>query len=206
MTSNLEMERRRKLFAVGAFVLLCAGVGAYVLPMVRDRQSTAGIEAVTASQWDTYAIGDSGLSLSLPGPPRKQDVALPPEALRLTTSASVYRYEVEGVHIAISEAIYAPDVRANLEGSVQGALDNISRQTGGTLQHSRAETEIDGRPGVLVDLQIRSKSETFDGKALFVTDANHAWSAIVLYPPGQTAAEALGSKVIGSVSFAAKRG
>ena len=205
MWSAQRMEPRGKALAAGVFVVLCAAAAVYVLPILRDRQATSRIEAVSARQWETYAIGDSGLSVSLPGPPRAQGIELPAEARKLTTSAAVYRYEVDGIHIAVSEAIYAADVRANLEGSVQGALDNISRQTGGTLQHSRAETQIDGRPGVLVDLRIRSQSETFDGKALFATGANRAWSAIVLYPPGQTAGEALASKVIGSFSFAAGR-
>ena len=184
--------------------MACAIAGWYGLSIVRARQQSSRIDALIAASWTPYAIPGSGFSIALPGPPRTQTIDLPPEAKPLTVSASVYRYDAEEVHVAISEAVYAREVRANLEGSIEGALDNMSRQTGGTVTHNRSATEIEGRPAAIEDLQIRSKAENLDGKALFLTDANRAWSVIVLYPPGATSGPKLASKVIESVSLGAK--
>ena len=85
---------------------------------------------------------------------------------------------------------------------MKGALANMARETDGELTHSRAETQIEGRPGAIVDLQIRSQAESFDGKGLFFTEANRAWSAIIVYPPEQTVGAEFASRVIGSVSLA----
>jgi len=197
-----ERKARFALVMGGTFVVLGAIANAYVLPIIRSWQAAAQVEAAKARRWKTYPIGESGLSIALPGPPQPQSVELAPETQQLTSSVSVYKYEGDGIYIIVTEAIYASGVRADLEGAVRGALANMSRQTGGGLTHSRAETQIEGRPGATVNLQIRSEEQSFDGRGLFVTEANRAWSAILIYPPEQTAGEEFASRVIGSVSFA----
>jgi len=206
IVGNFKERKTRFILVMGGmFVVLGAIANAYVLPIIRGWQAAAQVEAAKARHWKTYTIGKSGLSIALPGPPQPQSVELSPETRQLTSSASADKYEADGIVIIVTEAIYASGVRADLEGAVNGALANMSSQTGGGLTHSRAETQIEGRPGAIVNLQIRSEGQSLDGRGLFFTEANRAWSAIILYPPEQTVGEEFASRVIGSVSFAPQR-
>jgi uncharacterized membrane protein len=189
------------LVAAGTFLALNALSLAFVLPAVRGWQLEAQTRAET-KDWHTYAIGDSGLSLSLPGPLEPQQIDVPRDIREVTSKMSVYRYDANGISIGVTAVAYAPGVTANLDGAINGALTNISRQAGDVrLTHSRNSVEIDGRSGAVVDFQIRGGRESTNGRGLFLTEANHAWIVVVAYVSDHALGPSFASRVIGSTSF-----
>jgi hypothetical protein len=190
------------LVAAGLFVALNGLSLMVLLPAVRAWQRDAQIRAAGAREWRTYAVGDTGLSLSLPGPLEPQAIEIPEDVRQATAKLSVYKYDADGISIGVTEAVYAPGVHANLDGAINGALANISGRAGdGAVTHSRTDVQIDGRPGAVVGFQIRGGGEALDGSGLFLTKGNHTWIVIVVYEPDQTLGSAVASKVIGSATF-----
>jgi len=188
--------------AAGTFLALNALSLAFVLPAVRGWQLEAQTRATETKDWHTYAIGDSGLSLSLPGPLEPQQIDIPGDIREVTSKMSVYRYDADGISIGVTDVAYAPGVRADLDGAINGALTNISRQAGEVrLTHSRNSVEIDGRSGAVVDFQIRGGRESTNGRGLFLTEANHAWIVVVAYVSDHALGPSFASRVIDSASF-----
>jgi hypothetical protein len=208
VVASLVVRNRRErpflyaLVAAGFFIVLNGLSLVYLLPTVRAWQRDAQIRAASARVWRTVVVGDTGLSLSLPGPLEPQSIDIPDGARQVTSKLSVYKCDADGISIGVTEAIYAPGVHADLDGAINGALATISGRAGeGALTHSRTDVQIDGRRGALVRFQVRGGSETMDGSGLFLTEANHAWIVMIVYEPDQALGSTFASKVIASATL-----
>jgi hypothetical protein len=147
-------------------------------------------------------IDDSALSLWLPGPLTPRSVSLPPASQASVSRFHVSTYDGGGVSIAVSHVVSKPGTPTNLDGAIEGALNNLrSMSRGADLEWSRRPWLVDGRSGAIVDLRVHGAENELAGHALFLAEPTELWQVLILYKPDLAAGETVTTRLIGSARF-----
>ncbi len=173
----------------------------FLLPELHRLSGVLEAERSWSREWTTVRIDESALSLSLPGPLTPRAVTLPPESEGSVSRFNVSTYEGDGLHIAVSHAIFKPGVAASVSNAIEGALNNLRQLSGGSLEETRRPRQVDGRPGFIVDLRMHGGREDLVGHSLFLTEGAELWQVLILYKPEQAAGESVSNTLIESARF-----
>ena len=173
----------------------------FLLPELHRLSGVLEAERSWSGEWTTARIDESALSLSLPGPLTPRAVTLPPESEGSVSRFNVSTYEGDGLHIAVSHAIFKPGVAASVSNAIEGALNNLRQLSGGSLEETRRPWQVDGRPGFIVDLRMHGGREDLVGHSLFLTEGAELWQVLILYKPEQAAGESVSNTLIESARF-----
>jgi hypothetical protein len=115
---------------------------------------------------------------------------------------NVSTYEGDGVSIAVSHVVSKPGTPTNLDGAIEGALNNLRRMSrGADLEWIRRPWQLDGRSGAIVDLRVHVPENELVGHALFLAEPAELWQVLILYKPEQTAGESVTTRLIESARF-----
>jgi len=187
---------------IASFTVLNALSGLFLLPHAHRLWGAAQARQSAGREGALTRIDDSALSLWLPGPLTPQSVTLPPGSEGSVSHFNISTYEGDGLHIAVSHVISQPGVPTNLNGAIEGALDNLRRMSRETaLDETRRPWQRDGRSGEIVDLRVHAPENELVGHALFLADPAELWQVLILYKPEQTAGESVAARLIESARF-----
>jgi hypothetical protein len=185
-----------------SFTVLNVISARFVLPHAHRMWGAAQARQSSSQEWPLTRIDDSALSLWLPGPLTPRSVSLPPESQDSVSRFNVSTYEGDGVSIAVSHVVSKPGTPTNLDGAIEGALNNLRRMSrGADLEWIRRPWQLDGRSGAIVDLRVHVPENELVGHALFLAEPAELWQVLILYKPEQTAGESVTTRLIESARF-----
>jgi len=187
---------------IASFTVLNVLSERFVLPQAHRFWGAAQARQSASREWALTRVDDSALSLWLPGPLTARPVSLPPESAGSVARFNVSTYEGDGLHIAVSHVVSKPGVPTDLNGAIDGALNNLRRMSrGATLEESHRPWQLDGRSGAIVDLRVHAPQNELVGHALFLAEPAELWQVLILYKPEQAAGESVAARLIESARF-----
>ncbi|MET0151508.1 MAG: hypothetical protein ABW298_02715 [Candidatus Binatia bacterium] len=186
---------------VASFTVLNVLSEMFLLPRIHRMRGAVQVERSASREWTLTRIDDSALSLSLPGPLTPRPIALPGDAQASMSRFSVSTWEGDGINIAVSHVVSKPGVPTSLNGAIEGALKNLRKMSGASVEETRRPWQLDGRAGVIVDLRILAPNDETVGHSLFLTEGPELWQVLILHKPEQTAGERVTARLIESARF-----
>jgi hypothetical protein len=157
---------------------------------------------IPSETWSYREIGESSLSIELPGPLEAQERTIPAEVAAITQTWREYRLTRKGIYVHSMHVVYTDDVIADLDGAIAGAMSNMSAVRGvSAFRHHRQPFRAGSRAGALVKFGFNTGQQAYAGQALFFVRRNEGWFVILQHLASDAAATRFADRVVMSARF-----
>jgi hypothetical protein len=157
---------------------------------------------ILESEWDRFPLGATYLSLSCPGRLERKQLPIPDQFKSIIYSAETYEYNTRTFAVSVNAIVYKHNLLVSIETAADSMIARITDRIGATnLSCSKTPVEVSGRNALLVLAAFDGKWRQLNATGLFVSDEHRIWQVFVYYYSGDTIAERIAQKVLGSVEI-----
>lgn len=121
-------------FIIGFLILIPVGffVGSKISNFLSKNFDTTTTKELAVGNWKSYTIGNPSITLQSPVeiPKEEIDDVIPDEVKKYINSMDGYNYQsfVNNLQIAFASSVYLPEINADINGAVNGAIAKIQQQ------------------------------------------------------------------------------
>lgn len=206
---HVKTTRKRRMtgLVIGLAILFFVGgatVWYYGIQYVKDTIIGHPSKELLEGNWYRNSYGYPAISIETPVVLKAVELKLPPEATAMMSSMSVFTYGsyFSGFSLYVSTNTYQSGVEFNIDGAVNGAIQNLKSQKGITDVTSKVEdTNIDGMPAKHISGTLKANQMELIYHA-YMIEGDHALQQVIISrSKGDTYAEKMEKRILESIKL-----
>ncbi len=204
-------KKRNRFIFLTVFILFFLGayfVGSKVMSFISKYADTTKTEQLLKNDWIEKSYGNPSITIESPVELSSQEIPnIPPEVKKLIDNMEGFQYKslINGLEINIATSLYTPDVEASLQGAMQGAIEEVKKQS--TISDFSCQTEAYNKSdtsGARVFGTLKENNLLKNFQMIILVDKNKIRRVTTSYNSDDISAEKIVERIINSIKIEKK--